>query len=333
MKVLAQAVTPEDLDSGREVHAPSNVEVMAEDDNDNDGLFKGEAQPPAYRDVPFAILFWVHVIGIAGTAMLYGSAFLNHTGVTAQDTTTTSTNTYSDYNTAEQDDDDATDLSGLSVLFYATVMFVLAAMCTTGALRLMMAYPTQVVKVAFFVAPVTFGFVALLMTGVANTESSDSGDVFYQYLWIVAAIGAALSICWYKCLERFIPFAATTLRVALTAIRGHFGLYFLEIGLMLVLYAYTALWLFAFAGVVYNDHEKGQAPCSQVYPDNADMQNSNEMCDTNPISLPVVFLFLLCLYWTQQVVQNLVHTTTSVSRCMERESIAILYHRLLTNIV
>ena len=308
MKGSANEISPGDED-GEEIYAPTNVEIMPDDGND--GLFKGQVQPAAYRDVPFAILFWIHVLGIAGTALIFGSAMVKDASVvTDEDATTSNSNAATQEN---ETDEDAMNLSGSMILLFVTVMFVLAAVCTTAALRLMMAYPTQVVKVAFFVAPLTFGVMALLMTAVATAADADSGDVVYQYLWVFAAIGAALSICWYKCLERFIPFAATTLRTALTAIRGHFGLYIVEFGLLLVLYAYTALWLFAFLGVAHHDDKKGKAPCSQVYPDNPDMQYSNEMCDTNPISLPAVFLFVICLHWTQQVVQNVVHTTTSVS--------------------
>ena len=170
------------------------------------------------------------------------------------------------------------------------------------------------VQIAFFAAPVLFGFVALLMSAVAATASADSGDVVYAYFWIMAAVCAALSVCLYQCFARFIPFAASTLQTALIAIAGHgAALYAVEMVLTTVLYAYTALWLLAFGGVVTTNSQKEPHECRTTNT-NADYNEQyNDACD--PISMPALMLFLVSLYWTQQVVQNLLHTTTAVSNC------------------
>ena len=239
---------------------------------------------------------------------MYGSAILH----------TTDENTSNEYNdqygstASDNEDDDVSDSQSAWVVI--TSIFMIAALCTMGALRVMVKYPTRMIQIAFFAAPVLFGTVALLMSAVAATSTADSGDVVYQYFWIVAAISATFSVCFYQCFRRYIPYAATTLKTALTALQGHLALYLLEFGLTVILYAYVALWLFAFGGVYQHDHLKGQAPCQQLHVNDDEAHyNASDMCDTNPMSLPVVFLFLVCLYWTQQVVQNLMHTTTSVS--------------------
>jgi hypothetical protein len=312
-KAQASALTPEELRYRDDASAARNgtpngpatvleathVEhVIADDDPTN--IVKGVVQPPAYRDVPFAILFLVHVLGMAGTALTLGAHFVKNI-------------THTDDNADEANDSSqSSNRSGENLLLILTCIFVVAGAATTGALRLMMFYPTRMVQVAFWAAPVMFGAVALLFS-VASLDNTDdtNEDGIYQFFWIVAAASACLSLCLYKCFARFIPFASTTLKTALTAIRGHFGLYLIEYALMLVLYAYTVLWFFAFAGVVYHHKEQGQVPCQQKYPDDPQYTSAEEMCDNAPVSLPVVGLFLLCLFWTQQVVQNIVHVTTA----------------------
>ena len=63
-------------------------------------------------------------------------------------------------------------------------------------------------------------------------------------------------------------------------------------------------------GVTYHDQQKPQVLCSQVYGDDDPDHSYGEMCDQQPSTVTVVFL-LLCLYWTQQVIQNTLHTTTA----------------------
>jgi hypothetical protein len=317
-KAQASALTPEELryrDDASAAYAPAAVleathveHVIADDDPAN--IVKGVVQPPAYRDVPFAILFLVHVLGMAGTALTLGAHFVQNMAHTDDNEGSNNNNN----NNADEDNDSSqsSNRSGENLLLILTCIFVVAGAATTGALRLMMLYPTRMVQVAFWAAPVMFGAVALLFS-VASLGNSDdtNNDGIYQLFWMLAAASACLSLCLYKCYARFIPFASTTLKTALTAIRGHFGLYLIEYALLLVLYAYTVLWFFAFAGVVYHDNEQGQVPCQQKYPDDPQYTSAYEMCDNAPLSLPVVGLFLLCLFWTQQVVQNIVHVTTA----------------------
>jgi hypothetical protein len=285
--------------------------VIADDDPTN--LVKGVVQPPAYRDVPFAILFLVHILGMAGTALTLGAHFVKNVLHTTDDDGSESNNP-SGYHNADDSiaNDKASDMSsGAShVVLILACIFVLAGAATTGALRLMMNYPTRMVQVAFWAAPVLFGAVAVLFS-LASLGADDGDDGIYQFFWIVAAASACISLCLYKCYERFIPFASTTLKTALTAIRGHFGLYLIEYALLLILYAYTVLWFFAFAGVIYHDQEQGQVPCQEKYPGDPQYTSAYEMCDNAPVSLPMVGAFLLCLFWTQQVVQNIVHVTTA----------------------
>lgn len=314
-----------------------DVEQDDDDDETNNNLllcFKGEFQPPAYRDAWCAVVFVTQLVAVLVTASVYGPAAFDSTTTAYHNNTTNTTTTITttiaadsylgddtdDNNEEEKDESFFVALDMLYVLLATSGFFVAATMTTMACLRVMTLYPTHVVKVSFFTAPLTLGAVAILATIAASTTTTASSDdndddddddmVVSLYLWLVVAIFAAVSICWYKCFQRFIPFAASTLRTALTAIRGQgLGLYALEIALLLGLYAYTAVWLIAVGGVYAHGLQQTGPSCYQD--DNG--SGNDDMCDNVPINLPVAFFLLLSLYWTQQVVQNLVHTTTSVS--------------------
>mmetsp|Transcript_25119 Transcript_25119/g.69445 ORF Transcript_25119/g.69445 Transcript_25119/m.69445 type:complete len:331 (+) Transcript_25119:895-1887(+) len=86
------------------------------------------------------------------------------------------------------------------------------------------------------------------------------------------------------------------------------GLFFLSVGSLFVIYAWSILWGIAMAGIVYHDQQKDQVPCSDVY--NDDYTEHPGMCDQQP-NVVAVTVLVLCFYWTQQVIQNTIHTTTA----------------------
>jgi len=169
-----------------------------------------------------------------------------------------------------------------------------------------------VIKISFFVAPVTFGVVGLLMLIVsAPSSDDDEGDVHGSIagsFWLMAAVFSLMSICYYYCYQRFMPFAAINLKTALTAVRANMGLFFLSVGALFAIYAWSIMWAIAMGGIMYHDQQKEQVPCSQKY--NDDYVSHDGMCDQQPNAIAITML-VLCFYWTQQVIQNTVHTTTA----------------------
>ena len=300
------------------------VQLLADDDDDDDDnnvntlLFKGSLQPPAYRDAWCAVLFVLQLGAVITTAAVYGPAvfsydtknpYHNDTASHDDDDDDDDNSASDDYNDSNHDDSNTTTVAILYLLLLLTGFFVAATGCTFVCLRTLLQYPTRMIQVAFFTAPVVFLGVALLGTMAAACTSSSSDDVTAMaYLWILAAVLFALTLCWYKCYARFIPFAASTLQTALTALRGHqaTGVYALQLTLWIVLYLYTAVWCLAVGGLYV------QSAAQACRDNHADDNNNDDACDDVPMNLPAVFGLLLSLYWTQQVIQNLVHTTTSV---------------------
>ena len=104
------------------------------------------------------------------------------------------------------------------------------------------------------------------------------------------------------------PFAAVNLQTAISAVRANMGLFFLSGGSIIVNWMWHGIWLLAIAGVFYHDSQKEQVPCSQYYDD--DQISHSGMCDQQPNTVAIVLL-CLCYYWTKEVIQNTVHTTTA----------------------
>lgn len=115
-----------------------------------------------------------------------------------------------------------------------------------------------------------------------------------------------------KYIQRFIPFVSTTLRTAVTALKGNFGLYVLEFGLLILFYIYVIVWYFSLTSLLVFVEIKTVKKCENNY-----QYHSQEECisDENDKNgwIAIVVLYVLFLFWTQQVVQNIIHTTTSVS--------------------
>ena len=280
-------------DKGDGIHRvePISIEVM-----------KGEVQPPAFRDWYFSVLFFIQVAAVAGTAMAFGPALFSSTESSDETTDDQFNNGGGNENSSSSN-----SFSGSDVLFFLVGTFMASTLVTMSAFRVMIRHPLTVIKISFFVAPVSFAVVALLILMASKpTEEDENGDVhgsIVGFWWMMAVGFSLISLCFYNCYKRFMPFAAVNLKVALTAVRANIGLFFLSIGALFTIYAWSFMWMIAFAGVVYHDQQKPQVPCS-------DANGEDSMCDQQPSTVAVVFL-LLCLYWTQQVIQNTLHTTTA----------------------
>jgi len=249
---------------------------------------KGEVQPPAYRDFPFAILFFIQIIGVAATAIALGPAAVQGQGEDDEASSNTTGN------------EDKVELG--EFLVFLTMAFVGSIVVTMGFFRLIVNYAHSMVKIAFFMAPVTFGFVTLVFLA-----SGDDISAFFGF----AAVGVSvISLCLYFYYKQFMPFAAANLKTAMTAIRSNSGLYILAVFFVLLMYAWTAVWSFAVAGILYKDSQKEKVKCSDLGLDDDQLYPEGSMCEQGPNGFQV-FLLLLCFYWTQQVIQNTLHVTTA----------------------
>lgn len=249
-------------------------------------VVKGEVQPEEYRDKPFAVLFLLQVGGILTTAFVAGPAMFK---VSLDEDTTTQM----DDGSIPEDEGDA--FQGERFLVGLVLCFIGSVGVTMAALKLMSQHAERLVQTAFFVAPATFLGLAIFTMA--------TGEAMSSLFLVLAVMVALLSCCLYTCYKRYIPFAAANLVTALTAIRVNAGLYFLSLLFSTATFVYSIIWVIGFAGVYAQAQMKPQIDCSGLYNDDEmARQHAGEMCDQQPNGL-VIFLLLICLYWSQQVFQ------------------------------
>lgn len=260
---------------------------------------KGENQvDDAYRDVWFARLFYVNVIGVLITAIVYGPYFLNNSSASDNNSASTS-----------QNDDDSFN----GTVFVMTIIAVLitALVSTTIALSVMMKYSTSIVKIAFGAAPTLLFVLAIIFCILFSIDGDSDGINAGLHLLIWAVIYAAVSACLYMCYRQYIPFAASTLHAAATAIEYHKLLYVVSVAGLLLNYAFLAAFIIAFLGVLAHADAQGQVPCEDLGYTSQDGYPYGSMCDKNPPSVLALFALLLAFYWTVQTIKNVIHCTTA----------------------
>lgn len=143
------------------------------------------------------------------------------------------------------------------------------------------------VHLSFFAAPVIV--LLLAVPEALNEQARENGmHVFFASL---AAFFGLLSACCYLWFRRYMPFAAANLRAAMSAIRANQGLLIVSLANGPLSVIWLLVWMLAFLGVFHYVHV-------------------NEPQDQQPNGA-IVLAFLLCLYWTHQVLQNVLHVTTA----------------------
>ena len=122
----------------------------------------------------------------------------------------------------------------------------------------------------------------------------------YGNIWggVIGAIFFALSLCYACMVWRRIPFAAANLNTGLTAVKGNAGVVVVAYLFIFASYVYVVVWMGSLLGVY--DKEGLCTTTTRV--------DGTTTTQCNNLSVGYFFLLLLCLFWTQQVFQNTIHT-------------------------
>ena len=118
----------------------------------------------------------------------------------------------------------------------------------------------------------------------------------------VCALFGAITLCYYYCVRRRIPFAGANLSVACSSVqehRGTIGVAFLALALQ---FGWMVLWS-ACAFHVYHQND-GEVSCS------INSRTGSNEC-TRKIAYGPYFGLLVSFYWGLQVFRNVSHTTTA----------------------
>jgi Plasma-membrane choline transporter len=268
---------------------------------------------PVFRDVPFAILFLIHVaimlwLGIAVAPKGYSVININFDDIEGamkkgEDVTEEDVANFEDF----------IAFLGKYVQVYPE-RILLYFLAPTGVLAFLIA--TTATAVVIKPCPRTITYACLLWSFVLSAIGMISSTIahfnpFSLILTVVILFGVAyyVRLAW-----RVVPFAAVNLKGALEGMSRNCGVYLVAFCAAEVGFVWPLYWIYVVIGV--SAHKRHQ--CVSAHPElNFDIasDDSSDVCDPPPA---IFLLFLLSLYWTSTVI--VVRTSPSCPRRKENVS-------------
>mmetsp|Transcript_4910 Transcript_4910/g.12002 ORF Transcript_4910/g.12002 Transcript_4910/m.12002 type:complete len:585 (+) Transcript_4910:122-1876(+) len=279
---------------------PLESTIQGDHTNADGSIPRGELQPRACRDVFWAVLFYAHVIAIGCVTVrfvpLMASEMASEYGGGAQrwlrqqHRRLLSVSSANDRILEDNGNDNDNDNDGGEALTMDMIWTILAVSGAVGllvsslAMSLMMAIPVAMIKMALIfnllVTAAVFGF-------IIHVDDSK--------MTIPVALGFLLLTVYYTYIVwRRIPYAASTLVTALTAVKCNMGLSLFAYNNLIVTFVWSLWWSTAFLATFYVVGD-----C-----------DAEGYCDKE-INGGLVFLFLVSFFWTAQIIKNVVHTTVA----------------------
>ncbi len=234
---------------------------------------KGEAQPRQCRDIFWAILFYIH-LGVVGFATFRFVPLMAQD--LGQDYASGAQRRFLEENVDVSVDTNAVLLilafSGLAGFLLSSLAMLVMMKFAEGLIKLSLIF-NLVIAAAMVVVSIIGGVIGTaVMFGIGLLFSA-----YYCY------------IVWHK-----IPFAASNLITATTAVRANIGLAFFAYTNLFTTFLWSFWWAIAFLATSYVLGEcDAQGLCQQE------------------INGGILFLFLVSFFWTAQVIKNVVHTTVA----------------------
>jgi hypothetical protein len=239
---------------------------------DGQDYTRGERQPNACRDFPFAFLWYVQLIAIVVLAVKWGIPALaphhhHHEDDDKHDST---------------DDDDTYSYTGL-------VYFTLVS----GASSALLSGVTMAVFAHFgrYLIQLSLLFSVFASFGMAVLAAIEGNVV----LAVLSLVGFLVGCCYYFAVSERIPFAAANLSAGVTAVRNNGGVVLIAYFCVLLVFVFSTVWTLALIGVA----DKSTS-CS----------DGDSDCN-NSMNEGLVFALLVSLFWSQQVISNVVHATVA----------------------
>mmetsp|Transcript_8267 Transcript_8267/g.18671 ORF Transcript_8267/g.18671 Transcript_8267/m.18671 type:complete len:405 (+) Transcript_8267:95-1309(+) len=267
------------------------VDVFVDDPNNPDSA---ATSTPKWRDLPFAILFWVHL-----AVMIWLGVTVAPKGYELFDV-----NVFGEIEKAMQKSDDVTeediqhfkgfvDQAAAYLQVYPTriglycalplcfLAFVFGLVGTSAVLK---PCPRTMVY-SCLVSTIAWTCIVLLGSAI----STGSIGLYFMTGISLVAVGYYVRLAW-----KMVPFAAVNLKLALEGIGRNCGIFmvaffFAEIGFLWVVY-----WFYVMIGTSSYENNK----CQAEHPDQNFDMDSDDYSDVCDPPLAVVIFFLLSLYWT-----------------------------------
>ena len=249
---------------------------------------RGEAQPAQCQNVGFAVLFLMQLTVVLFLAIYYVTRVAK--GAAGFD--------------FDDDDDNAPDENpNVGVIYFNMLAATVAIGWSTLAMFLFGTFAEHVIQASLIISPVV-----ILATSIAGTIASNNAGYA-----VAGGLSFLLSVWYTFCVWRRVPFAAANLTTAMAAIRANYGITVVSFASLIKTMVFTLLWAIAMMGLFISiDHS-----CKGGSEENSQTDDDEDCSDGNSYALWIFCLFLLSLYWTLQVIQNLLRTTVAgvVSFC------------------
>lgn len=290
----------------------------------------GEVQPRRCNDVAFAILFYAHLAVMLGVTAAYAPRAIGEVASAASSTSTSSGNR--DLSSSHVEDEEAgvvpnarfaswivgcahrcIIISSLSaspssihndneqrylqensneengethdvgdMLLLLGISALIALLLSSGVMGVMIRHAEALIKVALVFNVVCTGVFAIGSFFISPFSALIGIFLFVFTIYYVYAV-------WGR-----IPFAASNLVVATTAVKSNLGLSILAYSSLPIMLGWSCWWLVSFVSTVY-------------VASGCDGQGN---CASEPPGI-LVFALLLSYYWTFQVIKNVVHVTVA----------------------
>jgi Plasma-membrane choline transporter len=271
-----------------------NYNAHAEDVS---SAFHGEPQPSQCKDGLWAVLFYAHLGVMAFVAIRYapmmaqdyaadyaGGAYRKLSEVWRGLEEEEEADAY-DNNDGNGADESAADfdISLASLVTIIALTGLAALLVSSAAIALMMSCPKPLIKMALFFN--------LFLTGAMAVTSLLSGAIPAA---VMMGLLFMVNVCYIRAVWSRIPFAASNLITAITAVKSNMGLAFFAYNNLLLTFFWSIWWSIAFVATTYV-----VSNC-----------NAQAVCE-NEMNGGLIFLFLVSFFWTAQVVKNVVHVTVA----------------------
>lgn len=241
---------------------PDVEEQAVLDEEVPETLHIGEKQPSQFRDVCFAILFVVQLVVVLFLAIFWGFPALRY---------------------GPPEDDNAEEVEFSGILYICLISGLVAAAVSALALSFMTRYAHFLVQFSVLFSM----FSSLLMVIIFGFQDNDGAA-------LVAFLFFAISACYAWTIWHRIPYAASNLVTALTAVRANLGVALVAYGQVLAAVVWSLIWMTSLIGVYSRSAE-----CDE-----------QGVCHGS-VNGGTMVLYLLSFYWTHQVFKNLIHVVVA----------------------
>mmetsp|Transcript_15807 Transcript_15807/g.23129 ORF Transcript_15807/g.23129 Transcript_15807/m.23129 type:complete len:529 (+) Transcript_15807:108-1694(+) len=241
---------------------------------------RGEKQPPQCRDMPYAIFFLAQFCSVAIYGTISFSSFAQAVGSAPQ-------------GNHDDDDDGNQVLHDLSLSAIATVV--------TTILFLLLSF---VVLTRFGKAFITCSlWTSIAFATLLAAAAFATGAVF---VGVLCAINAVIGCCYAIAVKKRIPFAAANLNAGVSAIKVNMGVVLISLCSGLILFVWMILWSTSLVGIT-----GAKQVCTDKDADDNLYYGQKDQCSLDVPHSGWVFPWVFFLFWTQQVVSNVIHTTVA----------------------